>query len=80
MTTTKQLREDRETVREFLALPVEAMPSACYQGDGEYSGHAWDMLRNGDWEIAPAPIRLYADVDGWRKGVMVGGCDEGGAS
>ena len=65
-----------QTIINFLVLPSTAMPSATYVDD-EANGYAdaWQTLRNaadGDTsEWIDGPIRIRADRDGWRDGVIV---------
>ena len=77
MTTTDQSTTD--TIRDFLALPPEALPSVAFvDGMGSKDYHAGAHLR--DW-LLPDPrrhinhmgetVRLQADRDGWRDGVVV---------
>lgn len=70
--------QDRATVGEFLSLPAEAMPSARFASPdpGDQSERPWWALRR--WYCAgiipDAPIRIRADRDGWRGGIVV--CQE----
>lgn len=82
--TTMQTRltarlSDREIVKNFLALPAGSLPAADWVDDGpEYTGSCWPYLRD---YLRPlptqrlnhdgSPIRLRADRDGWRDGVIV---------
>lgn len=64
--------------KEFLALPAEALPSVAFAAEDTdlEDSVAWDILR-----AAAAgkigrlrsygPIRLVADRDGWRHGVLL---------
>lgn len=63
-------------IRNFLELPAESLPSASFVDDAANSyANAWQTLRNaadGDkTEWIDGPIRLRADRDGWRDGVIV---------
>ena len=65
-----------QTIINFLALPSTAIPSASYIDDDANSyADAWQTLRNaatGDTsEWIDGPIRLRADRDDWRDGVIV---------
>lgn len=65
-----------QTIINFLALPATATPSASYVDDEANSyADAWQTLRNaanGDTsEWIDGPIRIRADRDGWRDGVVV---------
>lgn len=78
-TATRGRLSDSEIVANFLALPAEAMPSASWVDDGpEFTGSCWPYLR--DFLLSAnrqklnhdnSPIRLSADRDGWRTGVIV---------
>ena len=70
---------DEEIVANFLGLPAESLPAAGWVDDGpEYTGSCWPYLRD---YLLPlhrqqlnhdgSPIRLRADRDGWRDGVVV---------
>ncbi len=73
--TTTETRD--ETIKGFLALPFEALPSAMWM-DEDASGSAWDLLVDA---VRPSgkqrldhfgdDIRLHADRDEWRDGVIV---------
>lgn len=75
---TTELEVQVEKVRDFLALPVEALPQAYFlrQVDEDDGMDAWSLLREfvADpdgcmrWE---APIMLRADRDEWRDGVTI---------
>lgn len=68
-------------VSEFLAIPSEDLPRAYTVDDdrGEYDhSDAWDALRGaakGDMLILREMrgVRVAAEVDGWRDGVIVAG-------
>lgn len=70
---------DAEIVANFLALPPEAMPSATWVDDGpEFSGSCWPHLRDFLLPMSKQRlnhtgdgIRLHADRDQWRDGVIV---------
>ena len=65
-----------QTITAFLALPTNAIPSASYL-DYEANSYAdaWQTLRNaangGTSEWIDGPIRIRADRDRWRDGVIV---------
>ncbi len=66
------------TIRRFLALPVESLPKAEYVADDGFL-HPWSALRcavsrrpeRQDMAIGCGAIRLRADRDEWRSGVIV---------
>jgi hypothetical protein len=66
-------RDDLQTIREFLALPAEALPAACWaEPTDQDAASAWPMLRDA---VLPDDeqrmnhygerIRLHADRPGW---------------
>lgn len=69
-------------IREFLALPAEALPSAAWVDDWyEVAGNAWNILygmKNYFGNFPPElnfpdiQIRLHAAHEGWRDGVIIG--------
>jgi hypothetical protein len=70
---------DQQTIREFLALPAEALPGADWLDPGDADeGSPYRHLRDA---IRPESaqqlnhvgqrVRLHADRDGWRDGVIV---------
>lgn len=68
----------KQTVRDFLRLPAEAMPSAIYLDDADVEdiGTPWRQLRQYAYGSDPAihlgeRVILTADRDGWRDGVVV---------
>ena len=71
MTTTTTTQ-----IRAFLALPGEALPAADYVGEPGIL-HPWSALRvaigrDADMrDLLSGAIRLHADRDGWRDGVVV---------
>ena len=67
----------RETIRDFLRLPAESLPSADWIGEPGLLA-PWsalrDYLRAEDRRLADyagEKIRLHADRDGWRDGAVV---------
>ena len=66
------------TIRLFLGLPAEALPSAEYVAAAGLL-HPWNALRcavsgdpdRQDMAAGCGSIRLRADRDGWRAGVIV---------
>jgi len=65
-----------QTIRDFMRLPPEALPSARWTDERENDDDPWPFLRDyvaneqtmlhdGD------SVRLTADRDGWRDGVVV---------
>jgi hypothetical protein len=75
MTTSNQKRAD--ICKRFLRLPSTALPSAILIDDDE--GDAWETVRTlarGErpgLEVGLADeLRLRADADGWREGVILG--------
>ena len=65
-----------QAIADFLELPSTSMPSAAYiDVDANNYSNAWQTLRNaiaGDTsEWIDGPIRLRADRDVWRQGVVV---------
>ncbi len=61
-------------IREFVAMPSEALPGAAWT-DTDMGGNPWQALRqvakSGAVEDAPSTVRLHADRDGWRDGRIV---------
>lgn len=65
-----------QAIIDFLSLPATALPNASYIDDEANSyADAWQTIRNaadGDTsEWIDGPIRLRADRDEWRDGVIV---------
>jgi hypothetical protein len=69
---------DLQTVKDFLRLPKESLPSAVWDDPAEDLGSAWAHLR--DWMLPEVEqrmnhfglcVRLVADRDGWRDGRVV---------
>ena len=67
-----------KTIREFLALPVEALPSIRYMSeDDAWMHYASDALRqalkSGERveDIAGSTVVISADRDGWRKPITI---------
>jgi len=59
-----------EKIKEFLALPVEAMPACCW-ADGDEQP-AWDALRGFVCDgFLDDNLIISADMDGWRDGFLV---------
>jgi len=79
MATTKfSVAAQQNMVVDFLALPVEALPSARFAvEDDAWSGDAWAVLReiatSGETaeEACGSRIVVRADRDGWRDGKEV---------
>lgn len=71
--------EDLATIKRFLALPAEALPGAMWYDDCDaLRGSALAYLRDAvlpeerqEMNHIPARIRLHADRDSWREGVIV---------
>lgn len=67
---------DRSIIRAFLALPATALPAADYIGDPGLLA-PWSALRvvvrpgHDLADTLSGRIRLSADRDGWRGGVVV---------
>lgn len=74
-------------IREFLALPHEALPSAAWVHDEDgYGFNAWDVLHGMNASLGYFPpeldtpdvrIRLRASHEGWRDGVIIGNTPPG---
>lgn len=63
---------DLYAVTAFLALPPTAGPQATFLAGGDDCGvSAWDLLRVPGLRCGDTPVRLRADCDGWRDGVIV---------
>lgn len=81
MTTSENMRaRERRLVREFLALPVEALPSADWEASGvsEDLGSCWPYLRDAMLDDKRRQLNTFcqrvvlsADRDGWREGVTI---------
>ena len=79
-TKTKALEDDaaKTTIKEFLAIPGEALPAAQFIESDDEGYSAWPMLRD---YVRPVDlqaynhcgefVRLRADRDGWREGKLV---------
>lgn len=69
---------DIDTIRRFLALPAESLPAADYVAESGLL-HPWSALRcatsrnpeRQDMATGCGSIRLRADRDEWRDGVIV---------
>lgn len=71
------IKTDAEIIREFLRLPPGEMPSAQFV-DADDDGSPWSYLRDSllpvdrqQQEHTDELIRLWADRDGWRDGIVV---------
>ena len=67
-----------ETIRQFLRLPAESMPQATWIDSMDDGGSAWPHLRDyvrtetlQRLDHMGEVVRLSADRDDWREGVVV---------
>jgi hypothetical protein len=70
------MNEQTKKIKEFLALPAEALPGArLAEEDDAYAGGPWEILReaaqNGEaiTALCGTQIVVTADRDEWRHGV-----------
>jgi hypothetical protein len=71
---------DEQIIKDFLALPLEALPSADWVEfcDSDMGGDCWSYLYdyilpkiNQRYSHIGSPIRLRADRDEWKNGIIV---------